>query len=77
MMDEECLESFMTEVPIIEKPVHLVNLQNKSMEWFLYHRDHRHERINDLLLACIHYDIFLDYDKIIDIYASKYQGGCF
>ena len=30
------------------------------------------ERLNDLSLVCIHRDIFLDYDKIIDIYASKY-----
>ena len=25
------------------------------------------------LLACIHWEIFLDYDKIIDMYASKCQ----
>ena len=31
------------------------------------------ERLNALSLVCIHRDIFLDYDKIIDIYASKYQ----
>ena len=30
------------------------------------------ERLNALSLVCIHIDIFLDYDKIIDIYASKY-----
>ena len=30
------------------------------------------KRVNTLLLMCIHRDIFLDYDKIIDIYASKY-----
>ena len=30
------------------------------------------ELYNALLLACIHPDIFLDYDKIIDIFASKY-----
>ena len=30
------------------------------------------ERLNALSLVCIHRDIFLDYDKIIDIYASKY-----
>ena len=30
------------------------------------------ERLNDLSLICIHRDIFLDYDKIIDIYPSKY-----
>ena len=30
------------------------------------------ERLNDLSLVCIHLDIFLDYDKIIDMYASKY-----
>ena len=29
------------------------------------------ERLNALSLVCIHRDIFLDYDKIIDIYASK------
>ena len=30
------------------------------------------ERLDALLLVCIHRDIFLDYDKIINIYASKY-----
>ena len=30
------------------------------------------ERLNALSLACIHWDIFLDFDKIIDIYASIY-----
>ena len=30
------------------------------------------ERLNALPFACIHQDIFLDYDKIIEIYASKY-----
>ena len=30
------------------------------------------ERLNDLSLVCIHRGIFLDYDKIIDICASKY-----
>ena len=31
------------------------------------------ERLNAFSLVCIHRDIFLDYDKIIDIYTSKYQ----
>ena len=30
------------------------------------------ERLNALSLVCIHIDNFLDYDIIIDIYASKY-----
>ena len=30
------------------------------------------ERLNTLLLLYIHRDIFLDFDKIIDMYASKY-----
>ena len=30
------------------------------------------EGLNALLPVCIHRDIFLDYDKIINIYASKY-----
>ena len=30
------------------------------------------ESLNALSFVCIHRDIFLDYDKIIDIYASKY-----
>ena len=30
------------------------------------------KRVNTLLLVCIHRDIFFGYDKIIDIYASKY-----
>ena len=42
------------------------------MDWFLYDRDLRHERVNALFLVYINRDIFLDYDKIIDIYASKY-----
>ena len=42
------------------------------MDWFLYDRDLRHERVNVLLFVYIHGDIFLDYDKIIDISAFKY-----
>ena len=30
------------------------------------------EPLNGLSFVCIHRDILLDYDKIIDIYASKY-----
>ena len=30
------------------------------------------ERLNALSLICIHQDIFLDYDKMTDIFASKY-----
>ena len=30
------------------------------------------EGLNALSLVCIHRDIFLDYDKIINIYVSKY-----
>ena len=37
------------------------------MDLFLYDRDLRHERVNDLLPVCVHRDIFRDYDKIIDI----------
>ena len=43
------------------------------MNSFLYDKNLRHESVNAFLLACIYLDIFLDYDKIIDIYASKYQ----
>ena len=32
-----------------------------------------YKRVNTSLLICIHRDIFLDYDKIIDIFASKYS----
>ena len=42
------------------------------MDWFLYDRDHRHKGVDVLLLVRIQRDTFLDYDKIIDIYASKY-----
>ena len=69
-MGEEHLNSFMMEVPFIRNQS--IDLQSKSMDWFLSDRDLRHERINALLLVCTHGDIFLDYDKIIDIYASKY-----
>ena len=50
-----------------------IDLQNKSIDWCLYDKSLRHERVNAMLLACIHWDIFLDYYKIINIYASKYQ----
>ena len=30
------------------------------------------ERLNILLFVCIYQDIFLNYDKKIDIFASKY-----
>ena len=49
-----------------------IGSQSKSMDWFLYDRDHRHKGVNVFLLVCIQRDTFLDYDKIIDIYASKY-----
>ena len=42
------------------------------MDWFLFDKDLCHERVNALLLVCYYQDICLDYDKIIDIYASKY-----
>ena len=29
-------------------------MQGKSMDWFLYDRDFRHERVNALLVVCIH-----------------------
>ena len=51
-----------------------IDLQNKSMNCFLYDKNLRHDRINALLLACIQWDIFFDYDKI---YASKYQRRMF
>ena len=38
---------------------HSIDLQNKSVDWFLYYKNLRHERVNALLLACIHWDIFL------------------
>ena len=37
---------FMTEIPTIEKPVHW--FQNKSMDWFIYDREVRNERVKPL-----------------------------
>ena len=54
MISEGRLNSFMLDFFIIKKP----GLQNKSMNWFLYDRDLRHERVNALLLVCIHRDIY-------------------
>ena len=48
-----------------------IDFQSKPMGWFLYDKNLRHERVNALLFACIQWDIFLDYDKIIDIYPFK------
>ena len=54
----------MMEAPIMQKLVHEFAEQ--------IDRDFRYERANAFLLVCFHWDIFLDHDKIIDIYASKY-----
>ena len=35
------------------------------------------EGLNALSRVCIHWDIFLDYDKIINIYASRYPTRMF
>ena len=51
-----------------------IDLQKKLMDWLLYDKNLRRERVNAFLHACIYWDIFLDYDKIIDIYGSKYQS---
>ena len=55
MMSEERLNSFTTDAFI--KKNQSINLQSKSMDWFLYDRNLPHERINALLLVCIHRDI--------------------
>ena len=44
------------------------------MDWFYTTVASVMKEFNALLLVCIHRDIFLDYDKIIDIYASKYPN---
>ena len=55
------------------------NLDGKKANYTLQHlrKDFRsmmgEERLNALSLVYIHRDIFLDYDKIIDICASKYR----
>ena len=40
--------SFKTEAVIIWKPASKSNLQSKSMDWFLYDNDLRHERVNKI-----------------------------
>ena len=44
------------------------------MDWFLYNKNLRNERVDALLFACIQRDLFLDHEKIIGIHASKYQS---
>ena len=42
------INAFLTEVPIIQKLLQeplQKPLQSKSMDWFLYDRDHLHERV--------------------------------
>ena len=60
-MGKERLNSFMKEVPTIQKPD--IDLQSESMDWFLYDRDFCHERINAFLLVSIHRDY--DYSLIM------------
>ena len=47
-LQKNLLNSFVTEVPIIHKPVH-IDLQSKLMDWFLYDKDLRHERVKPFL----------------------------
>ena len=56
MVSEGRLNSFMTDVLIIKNQS--INMQSKSMDWFLYDRDHPHERIYALLLVCIRREIY-------------------
>ena len=44
-MDSFPINSFMTEAPILQTPVS-TDLQSKSIVWFLYDRDFRHERVD-------------------------------
>ena len=39
-----CFNSFMIEFPLYRN--HSIDLQSRSMNWFLYDRDLRHERVN-------------------------------
>ena len=32
----------------------MFDLQSKLMDWFLYHRDLRHEKVKVLKLICLH-----------------------
>ena len=48
MMTTLAFNTFMTEVPIMKKPLQSTDLQSKSMGCFLYGRDLRHERVNGL-----------------------------
>ena len=69
MVREERLNSFMTDVLIIKKTI----WQSKSMDWFLYERDLRHERVNASLLVCIHREIYsLIMRQNIQIFSSEY-----
>ena len=44
-MDSFSINSFMTEAPILQTPVS-TDLQSKSIVWFLYNRNFRHERVD-------------------------------
>ena len=45
-----CINSLMTEAPIIRNQS--IDLQTKSIDWFLYDRDLRYERVKGLNLNC-------------------------
>ena len=40
----KCIKSFMTEVPTHRNQS--IDLLRKSMDWFIYDKDLRHERVN-------------------------------
>ena len=54
---EASINSFMTEVPII-------HLHRKSLDWFLYDRDLRYERVNRCFDNCLFIGIFGKVDQI-------------
>ena len=68
MMGEERFLPFMTEASMIQISIHWFaeQINGPASIW------QGSERANALLLLCIHWDMFLHYDKIIDICASKY-----
>ena len=58
----KAFNSFMTEVPTIS-----TDLQNKSMDWFLYDRDLRHERVKPFLKCSLQIFKYLDFYEYLNI----------
>ena len=65
---EAVINSFMTEISIYRDQS--IDLQSKSVDWFLYDRDLRHERVNGTIFG----DVFKTHLSKTELFAKIVTG---